>query len=107
MTETAPAGHPDSREWRALAGARRLGAACETAAWPYGDRLIGPSRSSASTACSARLTTCTPAAAKRLTCTRDAAIVGGHYPAVGSARRSRSAGALFNPAFGRDSVHAP
>ena len=42
MTETAPAGHPGSREWRALAGARRLGAACETAAWSYGDRHIGP-----------------------------------------------------------------
>lgn len=31
MTETAPAGHPGSREWRALAGAHRLGAACEIA----------------------------------------------------------------------------
>ncbi len=42
MTETAPAGHPGSREWRALAGAHRLGAACETAAWSCGDRRIGP-----------------------------------------------------------------
>ena len=25
-----------------LAGAHRLGTACETAAWPYGDRHIGP-----------------------------------------------------------------
>ena len=32
----------DSDLLRALAGAHRLGAACETAAWSYGDRRIGP-----------------------------------------------------------------
>ena len=30
----------DSDLLRALAGAHRLGAACETAAWSYGDRLL-------------------------------------------------------------------
>ena len=32
----------DSDLLRALHGAHRLGAACETAAWSYGDRRLGP-----------------------------------------------------------------
>ena len=48
---TDPAWRPDHEAARVprpsgsvheMAGAHRLGAACETAAWPYGDRRIGP-----------------------------------------------------------------
>lgn len=91
---------------RALAGAHRLGAACETAAWPYGDRHIGPKPFIRQRCLLGPADYAHARRGETFDSASDTAIVVSHPPR----RRQRlvtaaSAGPPFKSAFGCDSAH--